>query len=936
MNEEMVDVIVVGAGVAGSCVARELARYSLSIVVLEAGNDIACGATRANSGIVHAGFDPMPGSLKARYNIEGARLFPRWAEELGFGYRQNGAMVLAFDESDIETLKTLEGRGFINGVAGMSIVSGEEAVALEPNLNPDAVAALVVPSSAVCDPYGVAYGAAENAAENGVEFRFNSKVVSIVKEKGAYLVETEEGRIYEARSVVNAAGVHADEINNMVSTHSLVIAPRRGDYCLYDTEYADTFVHTMFQPPTNHGKGVLVTPTIHGNLIVGPTSIDQESKEDLSTTKEGLLKAFEQAKITWPHVSSRGMITNFAGLRAAGASGDFVIGEAPDVPNFFNIACLESPGLTSAPAIAVQIAKEVAAALGAGINEAFNPRRNPPRLLAMLSEEQRGQLIEGDPSYGHIVCRCCSVTEGELVEAMHRAIPVLSLDALKWRTGAMMGRCHGGFCMPEIIRLMSRELGLSPEMIDKRLKGSWMVSESRDDYVSLAADSTHLSHEVGFSTAFATKDAKYDVVVVGGGAAGMAAATSARRAGARRVLLIDRERGLGGVMKQCIHDGFGLHRFGQELTGPEFSKREFVALEAHGVDVLHEATVATIDPGLRSADCHQLTCIDRGGVHRLHARSVVLATGSRERGIGALNIAGSRPSGVYSAGSAQSLMNLQGCIPGKRAVVLGSGDIGLIMARRMTLSGMEVVGVYELMPYASGLKRNIVQCLHDFGIPLHLSQTVVRLEGRHRLEAVWVAQVDPVTRKAIGGTEERVECDTLLLSVGLIPENELAKSAGVVLDAVTGGPVVDDLLSTSVPGIFSCGNALHVHDLADYAAQEGDLAGSSAAAYALKSSRSACATTEIPVVAGVGVRYVVPQKVSLSEPANRSIPLFFRVTETIKKPKFFVEAVDPSGEVREVSFRSAMVAVPAELRQIKVDRSDIADCLEIRVRVEGF
>lgn len=283
-------------------------------------------------------------------------------------------------------------------------------------------------------------------------------------------------------------------------------------------------------------------------------------------------------------------------------------------------------------------------------------------------------------------------------------------------------------------------------------------------------------------------------------------------------------------------------------------------------------------------------------------------------------------------------MNLQGCIPGKRAVVLGSGDIGLIMARRMALSGMEVVGVHELLEFPSGLKRNIVQCLDDFGIPLHLSSTVVRLEGADRLEAVWVARVDPTARRPVPGTERRVACDTLLLSVGLIPENEVAKSAGVALDAVTGGPAVDDRLATSVAGIFSCGNSLHVHDLADFAAQEGEVAGSSAAAYVRDATRlRASGGNErlIPVKAGEGVRYVVPQQVSAAESAERSIALSFRVGTTVARPRFVVEAVDAHGVAREVSSRSAMVAVPAEMRQLRVDRTDIVDCRELVVRVEG-
>ncbi len=350
--------------------------------------------------------------------------------------------------------------------------------------------------------------------------------------------------------------------------------------------------------------------------------------------------------------------------------------------------------------------------------------------------------------------------------------------------------------------------------------GSYLVADSRDDYRELAsADGCRAracEHEV------------YDVVVVGGGR-GHGRGRPRAHSGASRVLLVDRARRLGGGMKQCVHDGFGLQRFGQELTGPEFAAKELVDVRAQDVEVLGETTVLRIDPTRTDDALRTVVAVNAAGEHFIGARAVVLATGSRERGAGALNLAGSRPAGVYSAGSAQDLMNLQGCLPGRRAVVLGSGDIGLIMARRMMLSGMEVEGVYELMDYPSGLKRNIVQCLEDFGIPLHLSSTVTRLEGTSRLEAVGSRRLIPLRGDRSPNRDARA-CDTLLLSVGLLPKTK-SPGRGRALDPVTGGPVVDDRLSTSVPGVFSCGNALHVHDLADFAAQEG-VRRASAAAFA--------------------------------------------------------------------------------------------------------
>ena len=941
------DVVVVGAGIAGCTAARELARYDLSICVLEAGNDIACGATRANSAIVHAGFDPSPGTLKARFNVEGSKAYPRWCEELGVQFRRNGSMVLAFDDEGRLKLEELVRRADANGVEGVRIVSGNRAREMEPNVSPEAACALVAPTGGIVDPYGFAFAAAENACGNGVRFLFNHRVEHIVRADGGFRVEASGERFF-ARAVVNAAGLFADEINNMVSGKRFSITPRRGEYYLYDTEYATTFEHTMFQVPGPLGKGVLVTPTIHGNMLIGPNSVSQASKTDLSTTQEGLADIVERARRTWPAASPRGAITNFAGLRAAGESGDFVIGEAADAPGFFNIACFESPGLTSAPAVATFIASQVAARLGAGGNPSFNPRCAPQLPFTAMTDEQRERAIASDPAFGHVVCRCCVVTEAEVVRALHGPLPVLSLDAIKWRTGATMGRCHGGFCSPELVEIMSRELGCAPDAIDKRLAGSRMIASARADYVKLAREGGNPSKGKAREEAgarHAASDARrselgapariedsFDVVVIGGGAAGMAAAASARRAGAARVAMVDREERPGGVLRQCVHNGFGLHRMKAELTGPEYAAQEEQAVIDASVTCEYGVSVLRID----DEGAGKLVVGTRFGAELfLHAKAVVLATGSRERGLGALGIAGARPSGVYTAGCAQNFMNLQGLVPGSTAVVLGSGDIGLIMARRMSLSGIRVLGVYEIMPFSSGLRRNIVQCLDDFGIPLHLSRTVVRLEGETRLNAVVVADVDPSTRRPIEGTEERIPCDTLVLSCGLIPENEVAKTAGVALSPITGGAVVDERLATSVPGVFACGNALHVHDLADFASEEGERAGASAAAFARGDTSAATRTKGVPgessieVIAGKGVRYVVPQVISRD--AEGPVTLSFRVSDVIEGVRFEVRSCDDAGAGEVLARARDMVAVPAEMRRMKVDAESLAECSRIVV-----
>lgn len=402
-----------------------------------------------------------------------------------------------------------------------------------------------------------------------------------------------------------------------------------------------------------------------------------------------------------------------------------------------------------------------------------------------------------------------------------------------------------------------------------------------------------------------------DIVIIGGGPAGLAAALAAREAGVTDLLILERGNELGGILNQCIHSGFGLHTFREELTGPEYAARYMDRVLAENIPFRLGAMAVRV-----TAD-RRVTYISREeGLETVQARAVVLAMGCRERSRGALSIPGARPAGIYTAGAAQRLMNIDGYRVGREAVILGSGDIGLIMARRLTLEGARVRLVAELMPYSGGLKRNIVQCLDDFGIPLKLSHTVVDIHGRDRVEAVTVAAVDG-QRRPIPGTEERIPCDTLLLSVGLLPENELTREAGAAMCAATGGPVVSDRLETDLPGIFACGNVLHVHDLVDYVSQEAALAGESAAAFV----RSGGGETgrRVRVAAGNGVRYTVPQFIGPDRMAEAAV-VRFRVTDVFRDA-----CVRLSLDGRELAWRKKRVLAPGEMEQMTVTRSDLAE-----------
>ena len=401
----------------------------------------------------------------------------------------------------------------------------------------------------------------------------------------------------------------------------------------------------------------------------------------------------------------------------------------------------------------------------------------------------------------------------------------------------------------------------------------------------------------------------HDIVVVGGGPAGMAAAISAYDAGVKDVVIIDREESLGGILKQCIHNGFGLHKLGEELTGPEYAGVYAEKVKTRGIKVYYESMVT------RVSEDKTVTVQSADGMLEIKAKAVILAMGCRERSRGALNIPGTRPAGVYSAGTAQKLINCEGFSVGKRVVILGSGDIGLIMARRMTLEGAKVEAVCEIMPYSGGLKRNIVQCLEDFSIPLYLSTTVAEIHGKERLEGVTIAEVDE-KRNVIESTKRYIPCDTLLLSVGLIPENELTRGAGILLDGVTKGATVDENRLTSVSGIFACGNVLQVHDLVDYVSDEAEIAGAGAANYVLNGEK--ISENAIDVKAADGVRYVLPQRLSLTE--NKKISLFLRVCA----PEENVKLVCKCGEKVLFSAKKLKVA-PGEMERIDLKPEILAD-----------
>lgn len=479
----MYDIVIIGAGVTGCSVARFLSRYKAEICVLERAEDVCCGASKANSAIVHAGFDAAAGSLMAKYNVIGNRMMPDLAKELDFEYVPNGSLVVCMHDEDLPKLKELYENGLANGVEQMEIVDAERLRELEPNISPNAVAALWAPTAGIVCPFGLTIALAENANTNGVEFRFNTEAKMVSPKKGGgWLIQTNDG-VIETRYVINAAGVYSDMFHNMVSKKKLHITPRRGDYCLLDSNTGDFVKHTIFQLPGKYGKGVLVSPTVHGNTIVGPTAIDIENRDGVNTTAEGINELIEKAGDTVKGLPIRQVITSFAGLRAHEDGHEFVIGEVEDAPQFIDCAGIESPGLTSSPAIGVVVSDMMRDLMGLEPNPNFNGTRKGVLNPKKLSKEERSELIKKNPAYGRIICRCESVSEGEILDAIHRPLGARSLDSVKRRTRAGMGRCQAGFCSPRTMEILSRELGVDQSEITKCGGNSKLIVGTTKDRV---------------------------------------------------------------------------------------------------------------------------------------------------------------------------------------------------------------------------------------------------------------------------------------------------------------------------------------------------------------------------------------------------------------------------------------------------------------------
>lgn len=461
----MYDVVIIGAGIVGGMTARALSKYNLSICILEKENDVAMGATKANSAIVHAGFDAQEGSLKAKLNVQGSKMMKRICQELGVKYQNNGSLVIGFNEEDRDIINSLLERGKANGVDGLALIEKDNLKHLEPNISDECVCALHASTGAIVCPYDLTIAAIGNAMDNGAQLKCNFEVCDIQATKNGYEISSQNDHV-EAHFVINCAGVYSDAIANMIGEHSFHVHPRKGEYILLDKECGNLVSHTIFQTPSKMGKGILITPTVDGNLLLGPTSVDMPDKENKNTAEAGFAEIITKAQKSLQTVPIGKTITSFCGLRAVGSTGDFIINSPKK--GFINAAGIESPGLSASPAIAeyiVALLKQQG--LDLAENTHYNPIRKSSHFFREASMEDKNEMIKQNPAYGKIVCRCEEVTEGEILDAIRRNPKARDLDGVKRRTRAQMGRCQGGFCSPYITELLTRELNIPYESVTK-------------------------------------------------------------------------------------------------------------------------------------------------------------------------------------------------------------------------------------------------------------------------------------------------------------------------------------------------------------------------------------------------------------------------------------------------------------------------------------
>jgi L-2-hydroxyglutarate oxidase LhgO len=804
------DVAIIGAGAVGAAIARELSRYDMHVVVLEANSDVGMGTSKASTAIWHTGFDASPGSLEATLMRRSYPLMEAFMLEVGSPFERSSGLLIAWTQEQLDTLPTLLEKAHRNGVTDVQLVSREEVYRREPHLGQGALGGMFVPGEGILCTFTIPLACATQAVVNGAALKVGFRVEKIQRlteggnRTGVYAISSQNETVH-ARWVVNAAGLYSDEINKFLGFENFKVTPRRGELIVYDKLARPLVNHVLLPVPTSTTKGVLISPTVYGNVLLGPTAEDLPDKTATNTSAVGLQSLLEKGKRILPELLEEEVTATYAGLRAATEHGDYQIALHPD-QKYLCVGGIRSTGISASLGIAeyaADLLKE--AGLELRRKAEFKTIRMPNIGEANVRPYQNAGLIAENLDYGRIVCHCERVTLGELNDAICSEIPAASLDALRRRTRAMQGRCQGFNCQAELLMsLRGRSPKQSPVKTAPRLRSAPLSA-------------------VG-------------VLIVGAGPAGIAAALELKKLGVKDIVIAERESDAGGIPRLCGHIGFGLRDLHRAMTGPNYARKYLEMAESAGIKIHTNTTITGWDSthtlnssSLSRGERLTLDFTSPDGLGTIETRSVLLATGVRERPRAARLVPGHRPQGVFTTGSLQRFVYEQNLPVGKRAVIIGAEQVSLSVVLTLMHAGGKVINMITELPY------------HQLYLPLFLpakilyadifartsiltSTRISNIFGRQRVEGIEVTNLE-------SGNTQTIECDTVVFTGDWIPENELARRGDVETGKAFLGPQVDALFRTSQKGVFAAGNLLRGVETADWAALEGRAAARSMARY---------------------------------------------------------------------------------------------------------
>lgn len=836
------DVLIVGAGVIGTFVARHMSKKNLKVGVIEKEDDVCCGVSKAHTAIVHCGYSGKPGSLKAKITVKANENFHNVCEDLDVEFRRCGSIITAKADKGMEKLNEKMSRGIENGVKGLEMLNREETLKIEPNISDEVIASVYAPTTGVADPWEFCVAAMENAMDNGVELFLNTKVIGMeyidrsdekmIKVSTVNTVSTDREE-YLTKYLINCAGLYSDEINNMTEDAFFKIAPRKGEYIILDKSAGDHINGFIFQAREEDApKGVIVSPTIHGNLMVGPSTEDISDKTDTSNSIEGLEHIKKISALSVKDIPFEKTISYFAGIRPrpnwiminekGEVEGyedkvkDFILTRGKKNPNLINVAGIKSPGFTCADELGKYVYEMVyedymkaerAENIELSDNKNFNPKRKKRNRIKSLEDSEINRLISEDPDYGEVICKCNLITKGEIIDVIRRNAGALTVDGVKRRTGASMGKCHGSHCKTEIQKIIDSEIAFmnngkneSKNDIDNT---SSNTDNTYDNKRGLLNKSTRSgNNELNNPETDKSEKEKYDVIIIGGGIAGVSVAVNLIEKGIKSLAIVERDSKLGGILNQCIHHGFGVKYLKKNMTGPEYSNYfvkkliDLISENSVNINIMTETEALSIKQEKKDQSL-SVRVMNRDGLKEIHADSVVMSTGCIERHIGQIFLTGNRVKGIYTAGEAQRIVNIDGNTVGKKAVIIGSGDIGLIMARRLMLEGTEVLAILERNDKISGLERNKAECVDAYGIPIEFSSNIKKVYGKKNVEGLEYEK---------DGEMFKIDCDCIITSVGLEPDTDL----------------IEEFEFEDSESVFILGNSDYVHDLVDDIAVEAE------------------------------------------------------------------------------------------------------------------